>query len=278
MVWNLLIPAAASIFGASQASNSAKKSAQATQDASAASIAEQARQYDLARKDQMPFLQGGYQRLNAQNSALGLGAINYNSTGQSGLNYEDYVRNNPDLLNAFNSSGGQYGSMSDFGKTHWDTWGQNQGFAAPQEYSNAFATGESNGQSNNPLSGFQSSAYYQLPRDPNYLNSVNTMYSAKGMGLDGAAQKAMFDRISNQDYNRFTDYMTTLSGGIASGQGSASNLGSLGANMANQNSQSRQQTANALASSYNQSSNAWGNAAGDIAYGVGRYGQKQGWF
>lgn len=62
---------AGAVIGAVASNNASNKAAGAQNSASNKSIAEQQREYDLARQDQLPFLQAGYGALDRQNAALG---------------------------------------------------------------------------------------------------------------------------------------------------------------------------------------------------------------
>lgn len=61
---------AGAVIGAVASNNAANKSSKASQKASDQSIAEQRREYDLARQDQMPWLQAGGWALGQQQAAL----------------------------------------------------------------------------------------------------------------------------------------------------------------------------------------------------------------
>lgn len=65
------VGAAGSALASRSQSRAAQSAAQASQEASDASIAEQRRQYDLSRADQMPWLQAGRGALGTYSSLLG---------------------------------------------------------------------------------------------------------------------------------------------------------------------------------------------------------------
>lgn len=115
--------------------------------------------------------------------------------------------------------------------------------------------GSTNPFSGDNLGGFKQSAFYTMPRDPNLMQSVNAAYSAKGMGLDGAAQKSMYDRIANNDYGRLTDYLGSLNGQVTNSQNAANTLGNLNTNYANQLTGLNTNQANNMSSYYNNKSN-----------------------
>lgn len=67
MPWGI---AAAAVVSYAAQSNAANKSANAQKSAANASIAEQQREYDLSRQDQLPFLQAGQNAVNLQQQYL----------------------------------------------------------------------------------------------------------------------------------------------------------------------------------------------------------------
>lgn len=71
MSWGMVAGAAVSLIGGSMASRSERRGQEAQQEASEASIAEQRRQYDQTRTDQLPFLEAGYGALDRQEAVLG---------------------------------------------------------------------------------------------------------------------------------------------------------------------------------------------------------------
>lgn len=70
-VWAVgLATVAVGAYSANQASKAGKQGAAAQQAAAQMSTEEQRRQFDLARQDQLPFLEAGYDALRDQNAAL----------------------------------------------------------------------------------------------------------------------------------------------------------------------------------------------------------------
>lgn len=70
MSWASLIPAAGSILGGIIANRSAHQAADAQAQASQAAMAEQQRQYNQTRQDQMPWLTAGQNALAGQQAVL----------------------------------------------------------------------------------------------------------------------------------------------------------------------------------------------------------------
>lgn len=287
--------AAASVYGASQNARAARQGAAAIQGASDQSIAEARRQFDLNRQDMQPFIQSGNRRLRAQDELLGLGGGQSDMAGRINVNdqpfnqWQSYVESNPDLLAAFQGSGGRWGDMENFGRLHYQTYGQNEGRPVPQrlvlQADQAFsgqqgATGSGQGAagSGDPLAGFRSSGFYQIDDDPRIRQGTNAAFSAKGMGLDGSAQVAMGRALQSNLYGRMLDYNSTLGTGAAQGAGILQGLGQQGMNMASNNANLRGNAANAMASSFQQQANARNQGLGGVLGAAQWFGQQRGWF
>ena len=264
--------AAGGIYSANQQSQAAKRSAQAATSASDQNIAEQRRQYDLTRSDQMPFLQSDYARRAMADRTYGIqsqdmmGRQSVFQGNQGGIDYGAYVRNNPDLMDAYNASGGQYGGMEDFGAIHYQTHGRGEGrqlpmFGMQQQPQMAMQQGQAAQQPFDPLSDFNRSADRALLNYEPAINSVNAAFSAKGQGLDSSASNALGKSLTGLTQNAFYNFRSGLEG---SPTGAVNTIGQAGQSMANQNANQRTNTANALASSYGQRADANASAAGSL--------------
>ncbi|WP_419669930.1 hypothetical protein [Xylella fastidiosa] len=69
-MWSALIPGAASLIGSLIQGNAAKRAGNAQARASQEAIAEQQRQYNQARQDQLPWLTAGQNALTGQQAVL----------------------------------------------------------------------------------------------------------------------------------------------------------------------------------------------------------------
>lgn len=69
-IWGAALVAAGAVYSASEQAGAAKDAASAAERGTSASIAEQRRQYDLTRQDQMPWLQAGQRALQLQDNFL----------------------------------------------------------------------------------------------------------------------------------------------------------------------------------------------------------------
>lgn len=107
-----------------------------------------------------------------------------------------------------------------------------------------------NAASGDTLSGFKDSAWYQLLNNQDTIDSTNAAFSAKGMGLDGAAQKALAQGLYSNQSNALSNYVNALSGTATSGSNATGAITNSGSNMANAISNANQNYGNYLASSY----------------------------
>ena len=258
------------LYSANQQSQAAKRSAQAATTAGNENIAEQRRQYDLTRSDQMPFLQSDYARRAMADRTYGIqsqdmmGRQSVFQGNQGGIDYGSYVRNNPDLMDAYNASGGQYGGMEDFGSIHYQTHGRGEGrqlpmFGAQQQPQQM--QGQASAQPFDPLSDFNRSADRALLNYEPAINSVNAAFSAKGQGLDSSASNALGKSLTGLTQNAFYNFRSGLEG---SPTNALSAVNAAGQQMASSNANNRINTANALASSYGQRADARSGAAGSL--------------
>lgn len=281
--------AAGGIYSANQQSQAAKRSAQAAQSATDQNIAEQRRQYDQTRQDQLPFQQSDLARRRMADRTYGIqssdmmGQQSVFGGNVGGMDYGAYVRNNPDLLAAYNASGGQYGGIEDFGQIHYDTHGRGEGRQLPlfqgQAQQQMQGQGQASGQPFDPLADFNASADRAILNYAPISRNVNAQFSAKGAGLDGSAMKALQDRTTEYTQNAFYKFRSGLEGNDS---GANNALATAGQNMANNNANARTANANAMASSYGQRANANAGAAGSLigagnwfANQSGMFGQNQ---
>lgn len=261
-----------SAAGNSASQKAAKRSAQAAQSAADQTVAEQARQYNQTRSDYMPFLQSDYARRSMADRSYGI--QNYGQAqsfdpriGQ--MDFGSYVRNNPDLLAAYNASGGQYGGIEDFGQIHYQNHGQGEGrqvpiFEAPQMQTAA----QNDGQPFNPLSDFNASADRALLNYEPAISSVNAAFSAKGQGLDSSASNAMGKALTGLTQQAFYNWRSGLEG---SPTGAAGAISGAGQNMASANQSARNALSQSLASSYGARADSTNNMYNSLAKILGGF-------
>jgi hypothetical protein len=222
------------------------------------------------------------QNMMGQQSVGGAPAVFGGNVGQ--MDYGAYVRNNPDLLAAYQASGGQYGGIEDFGQIHYDTHGRGEGRALPlfqsqMQQPQTAAGMQASGQPFDPLADFNASADRAILNYAPISQNVNAQFSAKGAGLDGSAMKALQDRTTQYTQNAFYNFRSGLEG---SPTGANNALAQAGQQMASNNANARTANANAMASSYGQRANANAGMAGSIvgagtwfANQSGMFGQNQ---
>jgi hypothetical protein len=265
--------AAGGIYSASQQSKAAKRGAQVAQSATDQNIAEQRRQYDQTRQDQLPFQQSDLARRRMADRTYGIqssdmmGQQSVYQGNEGQMDYGGYVRNNPDLMAAYQASGGQYGGIEDFGQIHYDTHGRGEGRTLPlfqsqqSQQPQTAAQMQASGQPFDPLADFNASADRAILNYAPIAAGVNAQFSAKGAGLDGSAAKALQDRTTQYTQNAFYQFR----GGLEGNNSGANNaLAQAGQQMASNNANARTANANALASSYGQRANANSGMAGSI--------------
>lgn len=244
--------------GAAASANSQKKAAQsaanASQQASDASIAEQRRQYDLSRQDQMPWLTTG---TSALNTLAGL----YN------LNTHQPVQNQPStsapLLNMYGGLG-NYLPYSD----QMQMYGDNGSGIGTAQYGTAQpvadATQPPAQSTGGNLSSFFESPDYQFRMNES-MRALNARNSALGIQDSGAAQKSAIQQAGNLASGEFNNYANRLASLAGVGQTAAQNTAALGSNMATNIGNTLTANASNLASSYQNKANAQTNLYGSLA-------------
>jgi hypothetical protein len=184
-----------------------------------------------------------------------------------GMDYGAYVRNNPDLMAAYQASGGQYGGIEDFGQIHYDTHGRGEGRQLPlfqsqqTQQPQTAAQMQQAGQPFDPLADFNASADRAILNYAPIAAGVNAQFSAKGAGLDGSAAKALQDRTTQYTQNAFYNFRSGLEG---NNSGANNALAQAGQQMASNNANARTANANALASSYGQRAQANASGVGSV--------------
>lgn len=215
-----------SIYGAVNQGNAANSASQAQQNAAAQAAANYA-----------PYLGGGSAALNAQLNLLGLGSGMPGGASQAAPNYAAYVTGNPDVLAAYQSGAGKGASIEDFGKWHWNTFGQNESAANnPNRTLTPFGQAGANGAS--PGASSQQSAIDQLKQSPLYQSlyhngeqSVLANAAATG-GLRGGNANASLYNLGGdtlaKTYQQQFQNLGSISGlgeNAAAGTGNAQLLG-----------------------------------------------------
>lgn len=233
-----LVGAAVGIGGSIISGNAAKKAsktaAAAQKAANDAAIAEQRRQFDISQQNFSPYLQAGTGALSQINTLLGI-----SSPGT--INYGAYAAANPDIAAAYNSGRvdkSQFPTLADYGKYHYQTYGQAEGRnIAP------YTTGATGGASSQQaaIDQIKAGPYYQSL----YRNGEQALLSnasATG-GLRGGNMQGALYSLGADTLNAAIQQQLANLGGIAGmGQGAAGAVGNLGAGTANSISSLTQNT------------------------------------
>ena len=178
------ITAGIGAVGAGLSANAANKgqqrAADASQQASAAAIAEQRRQYDLSRQDQAPWLETGKGALGVLSGLYGLnsGAQQGGAASGGGMDWNGYLSANPDV-NREVAAGRFGGGMSpqQAAQLHYQQYGQTEGRAAP-------GVQMQGGQSDGGMAPFYASPDYNF-RLSESMRGLNARNSALGIQDSG---------------------------------------------------------------------------------------------
>lgn len=269
--------AAGSVVSGLISSNASSRAADAASDASEANIAESARQFDLMRADTAGTRFHGNNAQNAQASMLGL--PQYTAAPSDVPEIQEIITQAPQMRPQFqgwndgNPNGlvqpqpemgtGPGAATSTFrvGDATFDTRD------AAQSYVNTLGQATTEAE---PYE-FTASPGYQFRLNEG-LNALTSQANARGMSLSGASlQEAQRygEGLAADDYWTQFNALGSLSG---AGQVAVNNSASLGAQMANSNSQNRIYAANAQGTAYQNQANAFGGTLNNLAT-LGGYAQ-----
>jgi len=244
--------AGTSILGNNSSNKALSQANNATNAAANAATEEQRRQYDLSRSDNAPWLQTGQAALGQLASLYGLGNGTSTGTQPMGLNWNQYLQQNPDVQRAVATGGfAGEGGIQGAAQRHYQEYGQTEGRAAP-----AVATA---------MDSFVASPDYQF-RQNEQARALTARNAALGIQDSGAAQRSALQYSGNLASGEFNNYANRLSSLAGVGQTAASQNQALGTNYANAVGNIGQNQAQNLASSYQQrganNANTYGNIAG----------------
>lgn len=284
MTWGAVAVGGAALVGGVLSSNAAGDAADAQSQASAAQIAEQRREYDQSRSDQLPFMQNGQAANNKLAYLLGLnpGSGGYptdqqirdqvlpkfqtlapngmvQQTDEAGLNAE--IGRQIDARQAAMLADQNGGSAGGFGSLT-NKFSQND-LNNDVVYQNGLQFGLNQGTSALNQRALQSGNY----------DSGATMKALTQYANDYGSTKA------NDAYNRFntdnTNIYNRLAGISGTGQTATNSVQSAGTNMANNVSQSIGDSGNARSAGIIGGANAWGNAFGGANNAYNNYNSNQ---
>jgi len=264
--------AAGSIAGSNAQSKAAKNAANASQQATDASIAEQRRQFDIAQQNQQPWLSTGKSALSELAGLYGL-----STGGGANASTYAYLQANPQVKADIDR--GYFGGPSDYNSAV--NWNRNEyggaanptvGTAQVGQSQPVAANGVTASQSN--LSPFFASPDYQF-RQGEQARALAARNAALGIQDSGAAQKAAMQYSGNLASGEFNNYANRLASLAGVGQSAANTSASLGQNYAANVGNALTSNAQNLASSYAtqgaNTANMYGNLAGIGAGLLGRF-------
>jgi len=166
----------ADIFGARSAAKGQKQAAAAASEASAASLAEQRRQYDLSRADMQPWLSAGTGALNSYASLIGQNGTDAQGTAMGQFQASpDYAFRHSEQARALTARNSALG-IQDSGAAQ----------KAAMQYSGNLAAGEFNTYANR-LAGLagvgQTAASNNAQLGANYANQVTGINQTRAQAL-----------------------------------------------------------------------------------------------
>lgn len=254
------IGAGSSIIGNKSQSNAAKNAANASQQATDATIAEQRRQFDIAQRNQQPWLTTGTSALNQLASLYGLQsqANPQVGTGQ-GFNEQGYLAANPDVATSI-QQGGFGGSALNHYQQYGQAEGRQGGVATTGQVGAATPVASS-------MDAFFKSPDYQFRMDEQG-RALTARNAALGIQDSGAAQKAALQYSGNLASGEFNNYANRLASLAGVGQSAANQSAAQGANFANNMGSVLGNNAQNLASSYATQGAAGAQMAGQLG-GIG---------
>lgn len=266
------VGAAGSVLSSNAQSKAAKSAANASQQATDASIAEQRRQFDIAQQNQQPWLNTGQSALTELAGLYGL-----STGGGANRSTYDFLQANPDVKTSIDA--GYFGGSGNYDSAV--NWFKNEYGNAPNVNNPTVGTGQY-GQATGVGSGGSLSPFFASPdyqfRQNEQGRALTARNAALGIQDSGAAQKSALQYSGNLASGEFNNYANRLASLAGVGQSAANQSAQQGQNFANNVSNLQGQNAQNLGSSYAQqgqnSANMWGNLANIGAGALGVWGNR----
>ena len=259
LLGSAVIGGATSAAGAAKNAGAIKNASQQTTADNAAARELQEKVYNQNYDTLSPFVARGNVAGDSINALLGLPtAAEAPQPGGGRSDYASYVQANPDLLAEYQRAPMQWGSLSDYGKFHYDTYGQGEGRTLPGvAAANGVASAVTPVTARNAFDNYLNSTGYKFQLGEANKNA-NSMLAATGALDSGAAVKSAQDRGQNIATGFFNNYLGLLGNQQGVGLSGASAIAGVGQNYANsmgnlygQNSQNAWNTANAKVNNTN---------------------------
>lgn len=244
------------VIGAGASIVSGNKAAKAAQRGADQAAAVQQHMYDTTREDYAPYRQVGYSALDKLAEISGL------PRAPQSDDFGAYARANPDIVADYNSGKvdkRQFQSLADYGRYHWQTYGQGEGRALP--------TAAAGGGSSDPYAGFTTSPGY-LFRLQEGQKAIERSAAARGGLYSGATMKALDTYSQGVASDEFGNYVNRLSALAGVGQSATGSTAAAGQAYASGASQAAQQAGAARASAYANTGQAINTAVGGLAGGL----------
>lgn len=281
-MWNLIIPAVASLVGGALAGEGGKAAAKAQQSAADQNVALQREVYQDQRALAAPGYLTGGAAANKLANAFGIAPQDYSAAlgggSSNGSQWNAYLTANPDVMAEWNrisgDPGNTYKDSADFAQQHYQRHGQAEGRALPAAPSGVGAMPNALA---DPMAEFSASPYGKIATSGFRgvdVPEINGAYARGGKVLSGAQSIALDERGKARlggAYNDYTNGLRSLAGmnQTASNQvgGAASTYG---ANAGNAMMAAGEAKGNALSSAYKGIGQGISGALG----AVNEYGQK----
>jgi hypothetical protein len=287
-MWDLIIPAVASLAGGALSGAGGKAAAKAQQQAANQTTALQKNIYMDQRGLAAPgYMTGGAasnklaalfgiapQDYQAAYGGAGGGAVNGQSDQWSG-----YLASNPDVMDYWKSNAKlreMYPNANDFASYHYANFGQQEGRQLPTGQPMQGAGGAQQmqggamGGASNPLAEFYASPYAKLATTINdqQFDQIKGNLGAAGKSISGAAEGRYAKTLAGNTYGAFGDYTNQLNNlagmGQTNSQLASTAAGNYGANAGNAMMQGGNARANALTSAYQGYGQGLSAAAGSL--------------
>lgn len=290
-MWNLIIPAVASLVGGALAGEGGKAAAKAQQSAADQNVALQRDVYQDQRNLARPGYMTGGSAANALAAISGLPAQDYAAAygaGASGADdqWASYLTANPDVAAEWSrlqtQGKNQFQTPAEFAQYHYNTFGRNEGRTLPTATPAAAGPGGTSANAlASPMAAFEASPYAKIATSGFRgvdVPEVNSAYARGGKVVSGAQSIALDERGKARLGGAYTDYTNGLRSLAGLNQTASNQVGgaasSYGANAGNAITAAGDAKANALGSAYK----GLGQGVSGAVNALGEFGKKQwGW-
>lgn len=223
------IAAVGAVGSAAIGASAANKAAKASAKAADASAQVQRDIYGENKGILSPWTTQGLGATNHINALLGLPQAQVPATD---ADYGNYARSYPDIVAGYNSLSPkerqQFPSLADYGRFHWETFGQGESRQLPNQNVGQVSQADAN----QAFDTFRNSTGYQF-RLGQGLDAINSGYAGAGTLKSGAAMKGITDYGQGMASQEFGNYLNSLGNQQGVGLSAGSALAGVGQNYAN---------------------------------------------